>query len=98
MNFAEAMNNETRRTQTTNGALAINSTGDALVDLFGSIGALRNASENRIETLFTEAYNENPLSAMKILFYADPHWSTTSSIVQSRGKKYSTRLENLIDL
>lgn len=70
MNFAEAMNNETRRTQTTNGALAINSTGDALVDLFGSIGALRNASENRIETLFTEAYNENPLSAMKILFYA----------------------------
>jgi DNA repair exonuclease SbcCD nuclease subunit len=34
---------------------------------------------------------------MKILFYADPHWSTNSSIVQSRGKKYSTRLENLID-
>lgn len=33
---------------------------------------------------------------MKILIYADPHWSVTSSIVRSRGTKYSTRLENLI--
>ena len=29
--------------------------------------------------------------------YADPHFSTYSSIVRSRGKKYSTRLENLIE-
>jgi DNA repair exonuclease SbcCD nuclease subunit len=33
---------------------------------------------------------------MKLLIYADPHWSTYSSIVRSRGEKYSTRLENLI--
>ena len=33
---------------------------------------------------------------MKILLYADPHWSVTSSIVRSRGEKYSTRLHNLI--
>jgi DNA repair exonuclease SbcCD nuclease subunit len=33
---------------------------------------------------------------MKLLVYADPHWSVTSSIVRSRGTKYSTRLENLI--
>lgn len=33
---------------------------------------------------------------MKILLYADPHWSVNSSIVRSRGDKYSARLENLI--
>ena len=33
---------------------------------------------------------------MKLLLYADPHWSVNSSIVRSRGEKYSTRLENLI--
>ena len=34
---------------------------------------------------------------MKICVYADPHWSQYSSILRSRGKKYSTRLEGLID-
>lgn len=33
---------------------------------------------------------------MRLLIYADPHWSSYSSIVRSRGEKYSTRLENLI--
>lgn len=33
---------------------------------------------------------------MKILLYADPHWSAYSSIVRGRGEKYSVRLENLI--
>ena len=34
---------------------------------------------------------------MKLLLYADPHLSSYSSIVRSRGKKYSTRLENIIE-
>ena len=33
---------------------------------------------------------------MRLLLYADPHWAVNSSIVRSRGEKYSTRLENLI--
>ena len=33
---------------------------------------------------------------MKLCFYTDCHWSQNSSIVRSRGAKYSTRLENLI--
>lgn len=33
---------------------------------------------------------------MLICIYADNHWSSYSSIVRSRGKKYSTRLENQI--
>lgn len=33
---------------------------------------------------------------MRILLYADVHWSTNSSILRTKGKKYSIRLENLI--
>ncbi len=33
---------------------------------------------------------------MKILFFSDVHWSKNTSIVNSRGEKYSTRLELLI--
>lgn len=33
---------------------------------------------------------------MKICFYTDVHWSQDSSIIRSRGDKYSSRLENLI--
>lgn len=33
---------------------------------------------------------------MRLFIYGDPHWSSYSSIVRSRGEKYSTRLENLI--
>ena len=33
---------------------------------------------------------------MKLLLYTDVHWSEYSSIVRSRGIKYSKRLENLI--
>lgn len=33
---------------------------------------------------------------MKFFIYTDPHWSSYSSIVRSRGDKYSTRIMNLI--
>lgn len=33
---------------------------------------------------------------MKVLIHSDCHWSENSSIVRSKGEKYSTRLENLI--
>lgn len=70
MNFAEAIKNETKWTRTENGAIALNTTGTACLDLFGTIGALRKADEARITRLFEEAYKENPLLATKILFYA----------------------------
>ena len=70
MNFAEAIKNETKWTRTENGAVALNTTGTACLDLFGTIGALRKADEDRITSLFEEAYKENPLLATKILFYA----------------------------
>ena len=70
MNFAEAVKNETRKTRTENGAFAYNSTGEACLDLFGSIGALRSRTDDAVERLFAEAYKDDPLLATKILFYS----------------------------
>lgn len=70
MNFADAARNEVKVTQTTNGMTAYNTTDNGLLDLFSTIGALRNADSTRIESLFAEAYKEDPLIATKILFYA----------------------------
>lgn len=70
MNFADEMRKQNNFTRTENGAVAISSTGDACLDLFGSIGSLRGADETRVQTLFAEAFKENPLTATKIAFYA----------------------------
>lgn len=34
---------------------------------------------------------------LRVTIFSDPHWCENSSIVRSRGNKYSTRLENLIE-
>ena len=60
MNYSNAIKNETKWTRTENGAVALNTTDDALLDLFGTIGALREADEARITGLFEEAYKANP--------------------------------------
>ena len=75
--FAETMKNEENITLTENGAHAIKSTGNACLNLFSVIGALRETDwnnnthidANRAEKLFAEAYKENPLLATKIIFY-----------------------------
>lgn len=68
--FAEAMKNEAKFTRTENGAVALNTTSDARLDLFSTIGSLREAEDTRVQTLFAEAYRQEPLFATKILFYA----------------------------
>lgn len=70
MDFANAMKEEGKFIRTENGAVALNTTSDARLDLFGTIGALRDADENRITTLFSEAYAQDKLFATKIIFYA----------------------------
>lgn len=70
MSFADAMRNEGKFTRTENGAVALNTTSDARLDLFSTIGSLRDADNNRVQTLFAEAYRQDPLFATKILFYA----------------------------
>ena len=61
MNFAEAAKETTKFTTTENGAVALNTTGDHLLDLFGVIGALREADDSRVTRLFSDAYQEDPL-------------------------------------
>lgn len=68
--FVAAMEKEVAWKLTENGLDALNTTFDANLDLFATIGALRTRSEKDIEVLFMEAYTEEPLTAMKILFYA----------------------------
>lgn len=70
MNFAEAAKMNAVFTRTENGAVALNTTGDARLDLFGTIGSLRAAQKERITGLFSEAYKADPLFATKIAFYA----------------------------
>ena len=71
MNFVELLEKTSNKlTYTENGAKAVNTTDDANLDLFATIGALRTADEERIKILFEKAYEEDPLSAVKILFYA----------------------------
>ena len=69
MSFAEVLNKAAGFTRTENGAAALNTTQDACLDLFGSIGALREADETRIERLFADAYKEDALFATKLAFY-----------------------------
>jgi len=70
MNFANAIKNETKWTHTENGAVALKTTDDALLDYFGTVGALRTADENRITSIFEAAYQARPLETIKTTFYA----------------------------
>lgn len=70
MVLADAMRNKEKHTYTENGAFALNTTDDARLNFFSTVGALRNASETRMHVLFVEAYKQDPLFALKTLFYA----------------------------
>lgn len=70
MNFSDAMRNESTKTYTENGARAKNTSGNACLDLFGTIGSLRSRSEIEVQRLFADAYAEDALLATKILMYA----------------------------
>lgn len=68
--FVEAMEKEVAWKETENGQPALNTTFDACLDLFSTIGALRTRSNRDIENKVAKAYAENKLVAMKTIFYA----------------------------
>lgn len=70
MDFAAAIKNEAKWAKTENGADALNTTGSALLNLFGTIGGLRDQSEDRIIGLVSDAYLEDPLLTTKMVFYS----------------------------
>ena len=69
-NFIDAIEKEAAWKVTENGLEALNTTFDACLDLFSTIGALRTRSDAEIEKKFEAAYCESPLTAMKTVFYA----------------------------
>lgn len=70
MNFSDVMREESKWTKTENGADAKNTTDSALLDMFATIGSMRNRSESEIIQKFELAFQEDPLGAMRCLFYA----------------------------
>lgn len=70
MNFANAIRNNTDTKYTENGARAYSTTGQALLDLFAQIGALRPRTEREIADKYAAAFAADPMLATKMLFYA----------------------------
>ena len=69
MNFSEVMREESKWAKTENGADAKNTTDSALLDMFATIGSMRSRSEDEIIQKFELAFQEDPLDAMRCLFY-----------------------------
>lgn len=68
--FASAARTAANMTVTENGHTAASTTGSALLDLYGQVGALRGQDEKRICQLLDLAVAEDRLLATKIMFYA----------------------------
>lgn len=67
--FVAAMQNTANATLTEKGALSNKSTMNYVLDWFGAGGALRQRQPQDIVNLFSRAYAQDRLAAMKILFY-----------------------------
>lgn len=67
--FMNALKNETNYTHTENGAVTYKSTLDGLMDLFALGGAYRTRSDADVITLFSKAFKEDEVHALKCLFY-----------------------------
>ena len=69
MSLLNAMKSDNNYTLTENGAVTHQSTLNKVLDMFAFGGAYRNRTDKDIEILFGDAYRENPLLALKCLFY-----------------------------
>ena len=70
MNFGDVMRQAGTEKLTENGAFAYNTVKNSLLDLFGTIGALRPRTNQEIEDKFEAAFNQDRLLATKMAFYA----------------------------
>jgi len=66
----ETLNENFNYSRTENGALGYRTSGKQLLDLNFAVSSLRNRPEKEIENRFAKAYFEDPLTAIKWLFYA----------------------------
>ena len=68
MNALQSMKMQLNVARTENGDLAYKSTGSACLDFFSLCGGMRR-NISALSKLFIKAYDENPVIAIKILFY-----------------------------
>lgn len=68
--LAQAIRNEKNYTLTENQAVALRSTGNALLDLFSMAGAIRQKDYSEVASMFQAAFGEDKLLATKLMFYA----------------------------
>ena len=61
---------QTNDSLTENGMVTNSSSLNQCVNLFFQIGAMRGQDKSRLINAFTKAYGENPLNAMRLLFWA----------------------------
>ena len=61
---------QTKNSLTENGMVTNSSSLNHCVDLFFQIGAMRGLDKQRLINVFTKAFGENPLTAMRLLFWA----------------------------
>lgn len=82
MIFAEALKDTMNdaKVLTENGAVGYNTSKSSLVDFNFKASSFRNESETDIENAFIDAYNENPVLAVKLLFM-------TGDIRQGMGER-----------
>lgn len=67
--FLNGLTDATNFTLTENGAITHKTTKSDLLDMFALGGAYRNRSDSDVILLFKNAYKENPVYALKCLFY-----------------------------
>ena len=63
------MKNVTNYTLTENGGVTHKTTRSDLLDMFAMGAAMRNRSDEDVILMFRKAFEENPLYALKCLFY-----------------------------
>lgn len=68
-NFLNGLANATNYTLTENGGVTHKTTGSALYDMFGMGAAMRKRSDEDCILMFRNAFDENPVYALKCLFY-----------------------------
>lgn len=67
-NLKKELNSEKQLTE--NGAVGYRTSGKKLLDLNFKVSSFRSQSDEAIERAFSDAFFENPLFAIKWLFYA----------------------------
>lgn len=67
--FLNGLTNSANFTYTENGAITHKTTKSDLLDMFAMGAAMRNRSDSDVILMFRKAYTENPVYALKCLFY-----------------------------